>query len=760
MDYVANMGVMNVYSLDIEEFINAKSYDEGKLVHFNLSVMVDDDFITAVKNDKEVSLHFPVYDDDGKILKDETKWTLSKKVSAKHIWNMIMDKAYDNGEPGIFFYDNLNRDNNLWYIENIVASNPCFTGDMKLLTVDGYRTFKELEGKSVNVISEDGSISKNNKVWCSGYKEIVEIKFSNGKVIKCTPNHIFKLTDNSECEAQNLINKEVKCYGEHYENQVVCSVIDIGKEYVYDFTENINHWGIVNGFVVHNCAEYLAGTVYGNNPQTGEKLNKNDYGGACNLGSVFLHNFVEEPFTNKALFNYQLFRTAIRTGVRFLDNIIDINKSPDKIYENYQKSFRTIGIGVTGLADALAMLNLKYSSEKARIFVDELMNYFAYTVYEMSIELAREKGSFPFLDREKFVQSGFIQKHLKKDKTWKNIVDGILEYGIRNGKMISIAPTGTLSLTYGNNCSSGIEPIFSLSYDRKIKIGGQSDDDIKIVSMKDYAYDLWQNTKDGNIVSEDAFVTALDMSVDEHIDMLKTIAFHADMSVSKTINVPTEYSKEDTKNIYMKCWESGIKGCTIFRPNAIRQGVMITEPKKDDKADSKIVYSELQRGDILSVNDDVIGKKRKLITGCGSLHCTAFFEPSTGQLVETYLSKGSTGGCNSFMVGLSRMISLSARLGCDIDTIVDQLNSCVACPSYAVRNATKHDTSKGSCCPIAIGNALKEMYVEIQNELNCDEEECEEEDIVVKNPCPKCKEELSFEGGCSVCKSCGWSKCS
>ena len=156
--------------------------------------------------------------------------------------------------------------------------------------------------------------------------------------------------------------------------------------------------------------------------------------------------------------------------------------------------------------------------------------------------------------------------------------------------------------------------------------------------------------------------------------------------------------------------------------------------------------------------------KRTLHTGCGTLHCEAFFDPSNGQLLETYFSKGSTGGCNNFMIGLSRMISLSARGGVDIHSIIDQLNSCGTCPSYAVRSATKKDTSKGSCCPVAIGNALLDMYKTMQNyitEDDCDESlTTERKSKKIINPCPQCGEELFFEGGCNICKACGWSKCS
>ena len=178
---------------------------------------------------------------------------------------------------------------------------------------------------------------------------------------------------------------------------------------------------------------------------------------------------------------------------------------------------------------------------------------------------------------------------------------------------------------------------------------------------------------------------------------------------------------------------------------------------------------------IIKADDNCIGKKRTLQTGCGTLHCEAFFDPDTGDLLETYLSKGSTGGCNNFMIGLSRMISLSARAGVDIYSIVDQLKSSGTCPSYAVRTATKHDTSVGSSCPVAVGNALLDMYKELQEELF--EAMCEKplknkeatnrgKRVEIKPvdesktvPCPECGSPLIFEGGCNSCKNCGFSKC-
>lgn len=658
----ANMGVLSVYHPDIFEFLEAKSKDEKRLRHFNLSVLVDDKFMEAVESDKKITLHWPVFDVYGNLLPENMWVQVVPDVSAKDLWEKIISLAYDTGEPGVLFYDTMQRNNPANYIENIVGTNP--------------------------------------------------------------------------------------------------------------------------------CSEYLAGTIK-------TSVSPQEYGGACNLGSIFLHNFVKYPFTKKAYFDFDQLKRTIDVAVRFLDDIIDINKFPSKIYENYQRNLRTIGLGYTGLADMLVMLGLRYDTQEARAFVDKLMQECVRTAYFSSCALAEEKGEFPFCDRKLHSNTYYI-KNIIADE---DIQMSIKKNGIRNAKISAVAPTGTLSLTYGNNCSSGIEPIFSLSYDRKVKVGGQEDENIKIVKMQDYAYYLYNKLKEKNpediTVSEDCFVTALNISVDDHIAMLETIAKYIDMSVSKTINVPTEYSFEDTKNIYYNCWKSGIKGCTIFRPNAIRQGILITNDnnskadensKSNDKNELKVKENKnnptqdislLKRGDIVECSDNLIGKKRKLQTGCGSLHVLAYFDPINGEMQEVYLNKGSTGGCSAFMTGLSRTISLLCRAGVDVYTIKDQLDSTGACPSYAVRSATKHDTSKGSCCPMAIGNALVKMYEEFMDEYGPVEFE-DEDNISLTEPktapvieerksnsqpqtsqilCPECGEPLVFEGGCNSCKSCGYSKC-
>jgi len=358
---------------------------------------------------------------------------------------------------------------------------------------------------------------------------------------------------------------------------------------------------------------------------------------------------------------------------------------------------------------------------------------------------------------------------------WQNVIDGIQKYGIRNAKLLSVAPTGTLSLTFGNNCSSGIEPIFCLEYDRKVKIGGQQEHNEKIVPMEDYAWHIWKTIPpDQNYVSKDCFVTALNIDVKAHIDMLAVIAFHTDMSVSKTINVPESYTFEEAQNIYYDCWKAGIKGCTIFRPNSIRQGVLI-EKNSETPAIKKEEEIEIPRGVIVDVPSDLSYRKYKLSTGCGTLYFFLGIDEYDGTIYDCFTNTDGVGGCSVNTQANSRLLSLCLRGGISVSKIIEQLNKSGTCPSFQYQRGKGKNLSPGKSCPSSIAVILKRVMDEM--EKNRLEEIEETADIVVDKVikadfngefvgtvsktliCPECKSNLVNEGGCITCKQCGFSKC-
>lgn len=400
----------------------------------------------------------------------------------------------------------------------------------------------------------------------------------------------------------------------------------------------------------------------------------------------------------------------------------------------------------------LIKMNIRYGSKESIELCDMIGHAMADEAIKTSALLAKEYGAYPKYNPEAIEQSAFFAKNALGET--KELVE---KYGLHNSQLLTIAPTGTLSSMIG--VSGGIEPIYANYYTRKTESLHGHDEYYKVYTPIVKKYMDTNNIDESKL--PDFFVTAQTLDYKERIDMQSVWQKHIDASISSTVNVPNEFTVEQTEELYMRAWEKGLKGVTIFRDGCKRTGILSIDNKNNNE--NKMPLKELPRGCIIKADDNVIGKKRTLQTGCGTLHCSAFFDPDTGDLLETYFSKGSQGGCNQFMIGLSRMISLAARAGVDVYSIVDQLRSSGTCPSYAVRTSTKHDTSKGSSCPVAIGNALVDMYKEILQDLGLDEVDEPEIKPVKKKQtakCPECGGELVFEGGCNTCKDCGYSKCS
>ena len=409
-----------------------------------------------------------------------------------------------------------------------------------------------------------------------------------------------------------------------------------------------------------------------------------------------------------------------------------------------------------GLADMLIKLGIKYGSKESIVYIDRIFNTIAEQAVLTSLEMAKLYECYPKCEKEKLKDSAFI-KNLNFSQ---EVLDDLDKYGLYNSQLLTCPPTGSTATMI--EVSTGVEPNFALKYTRKTESLNGKDEyyEVNAKIVEDY------RNISGNIEElPDYFITSESIDPIQRIKVQAIMQKYIDASISSTINLPETATVEDVYNIYLEAWKHHLKGCTIYRANCNRTGILTTKETKEEEPNNSL---ELKRGEVIKAGNDCIGLKRDLMTGCGSLHCQAFFDPINGELREMYLSKGSTGGCNQFMISLSRMISLSARGGISIDKILDQLKSCGVCPSYAVRSATKKDTSKGSCCPVAVGKALKEMYDEIQDRLKDKDSNVEKVPTIAVSiaskieyeECPNCHEKtLVHAGGCVQCTNCCYSKC-
>jgi ribonucleoside-diphosphate reductase alpha chain len=286
--------------------------------------------------------------------------------------------------------------------------------------------------------------------------------------------------------------------------------------------------------------------------------------GACNLGSLNLVKFVQNPFTGSASIDFDELKSMVRIATRMLDNVIEASRFPLAIHETVARNSRRIGLGITGLADAFVMLGLRYGSPPSLELAARIMRTICHTAYQTSVELAREKGSFPLFDREKYLQGRFIQRLPEK------LQDLIARWGIRNSHLVGIAPTGTISLL-ANNVSSGLEPVFAPSYRRKIMIPNGPATELELT---DYAVQAWRKLPGHASDLPESLVCAEEIPPRLHLEMQATLQAYVDSAISKTINIPEEYPFEAFERIYDQAYDMGLKGCTTYRYNPVREAVL------------------------------------------------------------------------------------------------------------------------------------------------------------------------------------------
>ncbi|WP_291726518.1 adenosylcobalamin-dependent ribonucleoside-diphosphate reductase [Leisingera sp. F5] len=602
----AMMATMRCDHPDIEHFITAKS-DSARLRMFNMSVLVTDDFMDAVKADGSWELVF-----DGKVY---------HTVQARDLWNKIMQATYDYAEPGVIFIDRINKANNLSYVENICATNPC--GEQPL------------------------------------------------------PPY-----------------------------------------------------------------------------------------GACLLGSVNMARLVANPFEKDAHLDQEAMQELVATAVRMMDNVVDVSKFPLEAQAQEAKNKRRIGLGVTGLADALLMLGLEYGSDEAARQTDRWLHAIARAAYLASVELAKEKGAFPLFDAEAYLNSGNM---LNMDE---DVRDAIREHGIRNALLTSIAPTGTISL-YAGNVSSGIEPVFAYAYTRKVlqKDGSRTEEEVV-----DYAVQMYREKFGADAKLPDYFVNAQTLPPAAHVKMQAAAQKWIDSSISKTINCPEDISFDDFKDVYMQAWDQGCKGCTTYRPNDVTGSVLSVSESADtapgetaqaphesdlgedgaevvymseplDRPQSleghtyKLKWPDSEHAIYLTINDIIINGHRR-----------PFEVFINSKNMEHY----------AWTLALTRMISAVFRRGGDVSFVVEELK--------AVFDPRGGAWVQGKYIPsilAAIGGVIETHMIKtgfLEGEGMGLKSDPQAQVVNLNAPrgkaCPSCGQfDMQMVEGCMTCRSCGHSKC-
>ncbi|AZG14105.1 adenosylcobalamin-dependent ribonucleoside-diphosphate reductase [Cupriavidus pauculus] len=317
---------------------------------------------------------------------------------------------------------------------------------------------------------------------------------------------------------------------------------------------------------------YYCETIEATNPCAEQPLPSY---GCCCLGSINLTRFVRQPFSDEASFDFAAFAEVVRVSTRMLDNVLDVTFWPLPEQQAEAQAKRRIGLGFLGLGSALVMLGLRYDSDAARELAGRISEAMRDHAYLASVELADEKGAFPLFDADAYLRGGFVSR------LPETVRDAIRSHGLRNSHLLSIAPTGTITLAFADNASNGIEPAFSWTYNRRKRM---PDDSYRMFEVADHAWRLYRHMGGDMERLPDSFVTALQMSALDHMRMLEAVQPYIDTSISKTVNVPEDYPYEAFRNLYLEAWKAGLKGLATYRPNQVLGAVLSVTPAETPAA--------------------------------------------------------------------------------------------------------------------------------------------------------------------------------
>ncbi len=501
--------------------------------------------------------------------------------------------------------------------------------------------------------------------------------------------------------------------------------------------------------------------------------------GACLLGSINLTRFVSKPFSPEAAIDYNGIRDIVPIAVRLLDNVIEISNFPLEKQMEEAVNKRRMGLGITGLADMFAMLSIRYGSAESLEFAKEVMKTIRDAAYDASVDLAIEKGPFPLLDTGRYLQGEFVKK--LPEETLKRIK----KHGIRNSHLTSIAPTGTISL-FAGNISSGLEPIFALSYTRKVRKG--TGDEYEEHTVRDYAYEMYCGLHPDSKKAPDYFVSTETIKPREHVDIQAALQEYIDSSISKTVNVPTDFDFNEFKDIYLYAYEKGCKGCTTFRPSEHIRGVLERSDDKKKtvkKPDDEMMMSQDELDTVPRRPVLLQGTTYKIKTPLSkqALYITIndICEGDLRRPFEIFINSKNLLHF-SWIVAMTRLISAVFRRSSDPSFLVEELKSIFDPNGGYFRNGRyipslvaeigevieQHLINIGFIDkPVPSQKQPQKVTVAQESSGPMGSTESMGVEMVagtVNSPfmiCPQCNERsLYFEENCSKCFSCGYSKCS
>lgn len=796
----ALMVTLDIKHPDIVNFIKLKGGDDLNVAqNCNMSVKISDDFMTHVVNgelDAEWNTSFTSNNE-----------TFVKTFKVGEIWDLLVQSAWNRAEPGLLYWDKIVSGDPSNIIPEFKSNcvNPCVTGDTWIDTDCGKKQVKDLIGKKFNAIVNGKSYEcKSDGFFHTGYKEVIKLKFKSGIELKCTPDHLIQVY-NAEymtymwCEAKDLLFTDgmmmgfsVVLNGKDENGYIRCddvmSIENLESDDVYDCTIDDIHRFSANGIIVHNCGE----------------ISLESYG-ACNLGSINLVTMVNNMFV-KPEFDYELFKRIIKLSVRALDLIIDenMNRQPLEQQKITMGLGRRIGLGFTGYADMLSMMNHTYGSQQALKFTDEILSFFHKEVLIAEVDLAIEKGAFPkWYEIDNQTKNKYCE-HPYFDILPTEYKPKLRKHGVRNISFTTVAPNGSLSIIMGN-ITSGIEPIFLREYSRRVLAGGSEESYVVYHPL----YRQWLNLFSNNVnyqqqcllqcyldgkefsqpsklwldenyseltksdeykdltsdeiqsltevtkkyMTKKLFVQSDELNYTQRIETQSVIQNHISHSISSTINLPSNTPNQTISDIFAMSYKLNLKGVTVYRDGC--RGNILSKIESDD-----VEYDPIPKVDI---KDEYESKMMIIKSENKKWYVHYEIDHETKLPFSLFINSNSSQKENGILV----------------EKVIESLNKLAEkyIPIEIINDNTSKIKMDSNITKMARMLSLLLRHRVKISEIISTIDKLEPpiysfifqiKKLLAKylegkksgETCPECQNQLFHENGCIICKNCGFSKCS